>query len=236
MWKKTKRRQTQLINNVQNNDVAVELSSSLGIGTSVVGSEKNVGNSNFDQSFGREMRFNDETSTTVIMETQNLGNGSCFGGPVNREFVEENIKDIDAFSNENIEGVEITSKEVDHLISNHAHIHSAVKSLQGKKKRKTINDILGFSKIKPVCTNTRGGGRNKNKCVVLRSAVAAAALSASVSSEGINNRNRILLDEAQAIWAINKMHGITYDGDEQEVINKIAELEAKDKGRAECLL
>jgi len=60
--------------------------------------------------------------------------------------------------------------------------------------------------------------------VVLRSAVAAATLSASVSSGGINNRNRILLNEAQSIWEINKLNGIGYDGDEEEVISKIAEM------------
>lgn len=117
----------------------------------------------------------------------------------------------------------------------HAHIQSAVKGLQGKKKRKNINDILGFTRVKSANTNSKVG-RKKGKCVLLRSAVASAALSASISSEGINNRNRILLDEAQAIWAINKLHGINYDGDEQEVISKIAELESKNKGLADCHL
>ena len=61
--------------------------------------------------------------------------------------------------------------------------------------------------------------------------MASAALSASISSRDINNRNRILLDEAQAIWEVDKLFGLSYDGDENEVISKIAELEALNKAR-----
>lgn len=57
-------------------------------------------------------------------------------------------------------------------------------------------------------------------------------MSASISSNGIANRNRLLLNEAQTIWEVNKVIGIGYDGDEEEVISKIAEMEAQDKERA----
>lgn len=71
--------------------------------------------------------------------------------------------------------------------------------------------------------------------MVLRSAVSAAALSASLSSDGINNRNRILLNEAQTIWEMNKLYGIGYDGDENEVISKIVEMIDHDKEKVVAL-
>lgn len=102
-------------------------------------------------------------------------------------------------------------------------IKAVVNNAKGKKKRKTIEDILGFSKVN---TQSNKGRKNKHKCVVFRSAVTAAALSASISSEGIVNRNRIILNEAQAIWECNKIIGVGYDGEEEEVISKIAEMVA----------
>lgn len=89
---------------------------------------------------------------------------------------------------------------------------------------------MGFSKVD---LQNRKGGRNKQKCVVFRSAVAAAALSASISSEEIVNRNKMFLNEAQAIWTVNKTMGIGYDGDDEEVISKIADRLAEDKERAQ---
>lgn len=53
---------------------------------------------------------------------------------------------------------------------------------------------------------------------------------------GIVNRNRILLNEAQAAWTVNKMLGLSYDGDEEEVISKIYETEIQDEERAACQL
>lgn len=60
-------------------------------------------------------------------------------------------------------------------------------------------------------------------------------LSASISSNGINNRNKMLLNEAQAVWEVNKLY-MSYDGDEEEVVSKIAELRAQDNTRAVSLL
>lgn len=119
---------------------------------------------------------------------------------------------------------------VDNLVEeNQASIQAAIKGVKGKKKRKTINEILGLPKLK------QGSKKGGKKCVLFRSAVAAAALSASISSNGINNRNKILLDEAQAIWEVNKLY-MSYDGNEEEVISKIAELRAQDNMRADCHL
>lgn len=55
--------------------------------------------------------------------------------------------------------------------------------------------------------------------MVFRSAMAAVAL--SVSTEGINNRNRILLNEAEAVLTVTKIMGEDYLGNEEEIISKI---------------
>lgn len=106
----------------------------------------------------------DEASTTVIMESRdNIALGSTVPDIIN-EVAIENFKDA---SNANLKEVDLTQIEV--ADEDTAPIHSAVKRLQGKKKRKNIDDILGFSRVKTANTNSKGGGRNKNKRVVLRS-------------------------------------------------------------------
>ncbi|KAG5547289.1 hypothetical protein RHGRI_013085 [Rhododendron griersonianum] len=71
-----------------------------------------------------------------------------------------------------------------------------------KRKVKSVEEILGI----PQARNRKGGKRRKQKCVVFRSALAAAAL--SVSTEGINNRNRILLNESHAMWTVTNILGM----------------------------
>lgn len=58
-----------------------------------------------------------------------------------------------------------------------------------------------------------------------------AAISLSISSEGINNRIIIILNETQAIWDIDKSLGNCYDRDEAEVVSKIAQMEEIDEKR-----
>ncbi|KAI8567311.1 hypothetical protein RHMOL_Rhmol02G0111300 [Rhododendron molle] len=77
-----------------------------------------------------------------------------------------------------------------------APIKAVINGVKGKKKRKTIDDILGFTRVNSLNNKSRN---NKPKCAVYRFAVAALALSASISSDGVTNRNRIILDEAEAI-------------------------------------
>ncbi|XP_058201387.1 uncharacterized protein LOC131316125 [Rhododendron vialii] len=113
-----------------------------------------------------------------------------------------------------------------------APIKAAINGVKGKKKRKTIDDILGFTRGNSFNNKSRN---NKPKCAVYRSAVAALALSASISSDGVINRNRIILDEAQAIWTCNKIMGLGYDGEEDEVISKFANLVAEDLDRADIV-
>lgn len=81
-----------------------------------------------------------------------------------------------------------------------------------KRKQKSVEELLGLPK-------TKKGGRKKKKSVVFKSAIAAAAL--SISSNGIKNRNRIILNEEEAVWAVTKIMEEDFMGDEDEVISKI---------------
>ncbi|KAI8528552.1 hypothetical protein RHMOL_Rhmol12G0157200 [Rhododendron molle] len=111
-----------------------------------------------------------------------------------------------------------------------APIKAAINGVKGKKKRKTIDDILGFTRVSSFNNKSRN---NKPKCAVYRFANAALSLSASLSSDGVINRNRIILDEAQAIWTCNKIMGLGYDGEEDEVISRLADMVAEDLVRAD---
>ncbi|GFZ09851.1 PAM68-like protein [Actinidia rufa] len=60
---------------------------------------------------------------------------------------------------------------------------------------------------------------------------AAAAISFSLSSEGIRNRNRLIQNEAQATWLMGKTLGLDYEGTEKEVVSKVVHLEMQDEAR-----
>ncbi|KAH7861656.1 hypothetical protein Vadar_029023 [Vaccinium darrowii] len=96
------------------------------------------------------------------------------------------------------------------------------KSSTSGRRLKSWEEILG---VKEIDEDGRGGGRRrrKTKQVVFRSA--AAAVSLTLSSEGIRNRNRILLDEAQAVWAMGKIVGGKAASSENEIISKLVEIE-----------
>ncbi|KAI8547987.1 hypothetical protein RHMOL_Rhmol07G0237200 [Rhododendron molle] len=64
-----------------------------------------------------------------------------------------------------------------------APVKAAINGVKGKKKRKTIDDILGFTKVNSA---NNKGRKNKQKCEVYRSAVAALALSASILLEDLS--------------------------------------------------
>lgn len=81
-----------------------------------------------------------------------------------------------------------------------------------KKRLKSVEELIGIPKHKK-------GGKKSKKCVVFRSAIAAAAL--SVSTEGTRNRNRIILDEKKAAWTITKIIGEDFMGNDEEVISRI---------------
>lgn len=98
-----------------------------------------------------------------------------------------------------------------------ANIDPSKKAKKAKRKLKSVEDILRI----PKATRTRKGGRRRiQKCVVFRSALAVAAL--SVSTEGINNRSKILLNESQAVRTVTKIMGTDhYFGNGEEVISSI---------------
>lgn len=81
---------------------------------------------------------------------------------------------------------------------------------KGKRKQKRIEDKLGFPKPKK-------GRRKQKKCVVFRSAIAAAALSAS--SNGIN---RFRLNAAQASRSLSKILDEDYLGEDDEIISRFS--------------
>ncbi|GMP42701.1 hypothetical protein CsSME_00012353 [Camellia sinensis var. sinensis] len=68
---------------------------------------------------------------------------------------------------------------------------------------------------------------NLRKGAVFRSAVAAISLSMASKS----SRGRLRLSEAEASLQIEKVLGVDCDGKEEEVISKLEELEAADKGK-----
>ncbi|KAI8551124.1 hypothetical protein RHMOL_Rhmol06G0160900 [Rhododendron molle] len=111
-----------------------------------------------------------------------------------------------------------------------APIKTAINGVKGRKKRKTIDDILGFTRVNSLDNKSRN---NKSKCTVYRSVVAALALSTCISSDGVINKNRIVLDEAQVIWTCNKIMGLGYDGEEGEVISKFVDMVIEDLDRAD---
>lgn len=99
-----------------------------------------------------------------------------------------------------------------------------------KKKLKSVEEIL---RIPKGCKKGKGGRRKKQKCVVFRSAIAAAAL--SIFSDGINYRNRIILNESQAAWTVTKIVGTDYLGNDEEFISKIIVTDEEEQLRATFL-
>lgn len=59
-----------------------------------------------------------------------------------------------------------------------------------------------------------------------------AAVALSLSTEGINNRNGILLNEAEAVLTVTKIMGKDYLGNEEEIISKIMVTDEEDEERA----
>lgn len=100
--------------------------------------------------------------------------------------------------------------------------HTVKKRGNPVRKLKPWEDILGPNQVNQSLQN-HGRRKKKTKQVIFRSAIAAASL--SFSSEGIRNRNRLYLDEAQAIWAMGNIVEGKADGPEEEIISKLAEAE-----------
>lgn len=83
-----------------------------------------------------------------------------------------------------------------------------------RRKHKSLEEL----QIIP--NSNRRGRRKKQKCVVFRSAIAAAALSvSSISSGGIKNRNKLILNEEEAVRTVTKIVGEDYLGSDDEVLS-----------------
>ncbi|KAI8524000.1 hypothetical protein RHMOL_Rhmol13G0115300 [Rhododendron molle] len=80
---------------------------------------------------------------------------------------------------------------------------------KGNSKHQPCEKMLGIPKSK------KKVGRKKKKCVMFRSAIAAAALSAF--SE---DTNRLHLDDAKAARSFEKILDEDYLGDDEEVLSK----------------
>ncbi|KAH7862757.1 hypothetical protein Vadar_009108 [Vaccinium darrowii] len=99
--------------------------------------------------------------------------------------------------------------------------------LLGRRKKKPLEQILDCNS--PESNPLRNGRRRKKiKQAVYRSAIAAASL--SFSSDGIRNRNKILIKKAQEIWSLGKTVGGEATGPEEEVISRLAEMEGNRDG------
>ncbi|KAH7843169.1 hypothetical protein Vadar_013520 [Vaccinium darrowii] len=99
--------------------------------------------------------------------------------------------------------------------------------LLGRRKKKPLEQILDCNS--PESNPLRNGRRRKKiKQAVYRSAIAAASL--SFSSDGIRNRNKILINKAQEIWSLGKTVGGEAMGPEEEVISRLAEMEGNRDG------
>ena len=71
--------------------------------------------------------------------------------------------------------------------------------------------------------------RGKKRPAVFGMAASIALL--SVSSLAIRNRNRKIWDEAQATWKMVKLLSISFEGQEEEVVSRIVDLEELDRFR-----
>ncbi|KAL7263008.1 hypothetical protein ACSBR1_001220 [Camellia fascicularis] len=72
--------------------------------------------------------------------------------------------------------------------------------------------------------------KHTSKSVIYRPV--AVAIARSDLSEGVTSPNNLLLNEAKATIQLGKSLGINFNGKEDDVLNKIIELELKEKERS----
>ncbi|CAL5334039.1 unnamed protein product [Camellia sinensis] len=72
--------------------------------------------------------------------------------------------------------------------------------------------------------------KHTSKSIIFRPA--ATAIERLDLSEGITSPNNLLLNEAKAILQLGKSLGINFNGEEDDILNKIIEVELKDKERS----
>ena len=100
-----------------------------------------------------------------------------------------------------------------------------------KRKRKKKVQLEGFTSFARL-HGQKGTAVSKHtsRSVIFRPA--AAAIAHSDLTEGVTSPNNLLLNEAKATLQLGKSLGINFNGKEDDVLNKIIELELKDKERS----
>ncbi|KAA8538584.1 hypothetical protein F0562_028222 [Nyssa sinensis] len=93
-----------------------------------------------------------------------------------------------------------------------------------RRKLKLLANVLGNDE------NHRRKGKfglkKVKKGAILR--MAATVISMSISSSAIQNRNWIIEGEAKKIWEVGKKLGLSYIGEDQEVISRIHDLDMQE--------
>ncbi|KAL7185377.1 hypothetical protein ACSBR2_027338 [Camellia fascicularis] len=109
---------------------------------------------------------------------------------------------------------------------------SAPKLLRNeKKKRKKKVQLEGFSSFARLYGHKAAAvSKHTSKSVIFRPATAAIAHSDLL--EGVSSPSNFLLNEAKATLQLGKSLGINFNGKEEDVLNKIIELELQDKERS----
>ena len=103
------------------------------------------------------------------------------------------------------------------------------KNYYGKNNAHSTERVVGA--MRRLGSRGRFINRKNQKEAIFRAAAASIAL--SISTERINNRGRILLNEAQATWEMGKALVLVEDGSKENVICKIMELEENDERQYE---
>ncbi|GFS39280.1 hypothetical protein Acr_00g0062040 [Actinidia rufa] len=103
------------------------------------------------------------------------------------------------------------------------------KTHYGKNKAHSTERVVGA--MRRLGSGGRFIKRKNKKGAIFRAASASIVL--SISTESINNRGRIMLNEAQATWEMGKALGLVEDGSNENVICKIVELEENDERQYE---
>lgn len=100
-----------------------------------------------------------------------------------------------------------------------------------KKKRKKKVQLEGFSSFARLHGHKAAAiSKHTSKSVIFRPA--AAAIARSDLSEDVTSPSNLLLNEAKATLQLDKSVGINFNGKEEDVLNKIIELELQDKERS----
>lgn len=215
----------------------------------------------------REVERNDDTQVETIKDTEGISPNWCDIVKAPNVTGSLSLKEDQQLQSSNMQleiertttSLALDSGQVGQVMDQYDRLPLPSKKRGGRKGRrkvKPMDEILG--KFNKIIFRRKGSKIRRSKGAIFRPAITAASL--SISSEGINNRNRILLNKAQKVleenltmglsyeeeagirnkaiaqWDFEKSLGVSYDGDEEEVISKIAEMEKNDEARYRAML